>query len=174
MKRFLALLCIFCVCLGVLTPFAGASPGDELAQVELAAVDPGTALEILYWGAEVAIIVKDGVEYVMEFFNGDGDMGDNVVNVTGGGDGSVALVTKNLLVPEEERPVDSLAGTMASIFGPYTPLTYEVTTYVGDEVIVTTEPVPGLAGLDWPWLCGWGLFAICAYSLFRLMGVVLG
>lgn len=33
--------------------------------------------------------------------------------------------------------------------------------------------VGGLAGLDWPWLVGAGIFAMCLYCLLRLVGILL-
>lgn len=173
MKRLFCSVCICSVLLGCLPLVVSAEevvdPLPVDSPVQVAAVDPMTALEVIYWGAEVVVLVKDGVEYALSFFDGDSS-GDNVVNV---GTDNGAFSIRNLLVPTEERPEGTLAGTMAAIFGPYQPLTYSVTTYVGDQYIVSTEPVPGLAGLDWPWLCGFSLFAICAWSVFRILGVML-
>ncbi len=138
----------------------------EISVAEPLAVDPATALEVLYWGSECVVLVKDGVEYVLDFF--DPNSGGSDITVGGGG----AVVIRNLLVPPE-REEGGLAATMDDIFGAYTPLTYEVTTYIDGEAVITTEPVPGLAGLDWPWLSGVALFALCAYSVFRLLGVTL-
>lgn len=176
MKRVFCMLCLCSVLTGCFTTFAAAAegevvpPAEEVPPAEVAAVDPGTVLDVLYWGADFVVLVKDGVEYVMDILDGDGSgTGDNIVNVDGNGK---AVVTQDLITPAE-RPEGSLAGTMDDIFGPYQPLTYEVTTQVGDTAVVTTQVVPGLAGLDWPWLCGFSLFAICAYAIFRILGVVL-
>ena len=52
-----------------------------------------------------------------------------------------------------------------TLFGVYEPVTKLV-----DGVSI---PVDGMAGVDWPWLIGALLFAICLYSFFRLVGVIL-
>lgn len=76
-----------------------------------------------------------------------------------------------ILPPEGDR--SGLAGAMSSIFGEYTPLTYQVDTYLDDVLVATgTEVVPGLAGLDWPWLGGVFLFSIMLFCFFKLLGGV--
>ncbi len=79
-------------------------------------------------------------------------------------------VTKDL----QDTPAQSgLAATMSSIFGEYTPRTYQVVTEVDGVSQTTTEVVPGLAGLDWPYICSVVLFAVMLLGLYKLMGVVL-
>lgn len=98
------------------------------------------------------------------------------IQSSAGSGGSVAVqappVTHDLLVPPE-RPEGSLAATMEEIFGAYTPLTYEVNTYTDSGIVTTTEVVPGLAGMDWPFLGGVFLFSVMLSGLFKLLGVVL-
>lgn len=65
---------------------------------------------------------------------------------------------------------EGLAGVVSSIFGTYTPRTYTTTTYIDGQAVTATEIVPGVAGLDWPWLCGAVLFAIMLFCLFKLLG----
>lgn len=60
-----------------------------------------------------------------------------------------------------------MKGIVLSLFGSYEP----VTTLASDGV--TEIVASGFAGVDWPWLVGAGLFAICLYSVFRLVGVLL-
>lgn len=68
----------------------------------------------------------------------------------------------------------ALADTIRSLFGVYTPRTQMVTTYYDGQVIATEEQlVPGLAGLDYEWLAGVGIFALITFCLFRLLGGVL-
>ena len=50
-----------------------------------------------------------------------------------------------------------------NLFGAYTPVLDPITESV----------VPGVAGVDWPWLSGVLLFAIMLFSVLRLIGVVL-
>lgn len=50
---------------------------------------------------------------------------------------------------------------IVSIFGEY------------EVLIVNDNLVGGLAGLDYEWLAGLGLFAISLFSLFKLLGVLL-
>lgn len=72
----------------------------------------------------------------------------------------------------DPAPADraGLAGMLADIFGAYTPRTYTATTYVDGQTIVGTEIVPGVAGLDWPWLSGVALFCLTLWSVYRLLG----
>ena len=65
------------------------------------------------------------------------------------------------------------AATSRSVFGDYHQRTQTVTETAADGTSVTsTEPVPGLAGLDWYWLSGVFLFTIVLWSFFRFLGVV--
>ena len=65
------------------------------------------------------------------------------------------------------------AVTSRSVFGDYHQRTQTVTETAADGTSVTsTEPVPGLAGLDWYWLSGVFLFTIVLWSFFRFLGVV--
>lgn len=80
---------------------------------------------------------------------------------------SVASVSD--LVPEQADR-EGLAGVISGIFGDYTPRTYTTSTYIDGEVVTVIEIVPGVAGLDWPWLCGAALFGIMLFCLFKLLG----
>lgn len=73
------------------------------------------------------------------------------------------------LDPETEGR-EGLAGVVSSIFGDYVPRTYTTTTYIDGQAVTATEIVPGVAGLDWPWLCGAALFGIMLFCLFKLLG----
>ena len=66
-----------------------------------------------------------------------------------------------------------LPAVVRSVFGDYHQRTQTVTETAADGTSVTsTEPVPGLAGLDWYWLSGVFLFTIVLWSFFRFLGVV--
>ena len=68
----------------------------------------------------------------------------------------------------------ALPGLITSPLGPYTPRTQTVTEYLSDGSSVTyTEVVPGLAGLDWPWITSVTLFAMALYCIFRMIGGLL-
>lgn len=68
----------------------------------------------------------------------------------------------------------TLAETVTALFGPYTPRTQTVTEYLSDgSSTAYTQVIPGLAGLDWPWLTAAGLFALFLYSLLRIVGGLL-
>lgn len=68
----------------------------------------------------------------------------------------------------------TLAETIRSLFGTYTPRTQTVTTYYDGQPISTEEQiVPGLAGLDYEWLAGVSMFALVTFCLFRLLGGIL-
>lgn len=57
-----------------------------------------------------------------------------------------------------------------TIFGVYTPVTYEV--LGADGAVLYTAVADGAAGVDWTYVAGVFLFAIVLYSFFRLLGVV--
>lgn len=106
---------------------------------------------------------------------------DVTVNVQRHDTLSVASVTDSLLdgLDNFSRSLDdieppTLAETIRSLFGTYTPRTQTVTTYYDGQPISTEEQiVPGLAGLDYEWLAGVGMFALITFCLFRLLGGIL-
>lgn len=66
-----------------------------------------------------------------------------------------------------------LPSVVKSVFGEYHQRTQTVTEVVSDGTsVISTGPVPGLAGLDWYWLSGVFLFTIVLWSFFRFLGVV--
>lgn len=74
----------------------------------------------------------------------------------------------------DDTTTPTLAETIRSLFGAYTPRTQTVTTYYDGQPISTEEQiVPGLAGLDYEWLAGVGMFALVTFCLFRLLGGIL-
>lgn len=60
------------------------------------------------------------------------------------------------------------------LFGTYTPVTTtEIISYSVDDVIhsnIIDVVASGAAGVDWPWVMGVLLFAICLWSMFRIIG----
>ena len=69
---------------------------------------------------------------------------------------------------------DTVRAVMVSLFGEYHPRTQTVTQVLSDGSEVTyQEYVPGLAGLDVPWLASVGVFMLLLFCLFRLLGGVL-
>lgn len=82
---------------------------------------------------------------------------------------SPGVASVSALDPERSDR-EGLAGVVASIFGEYTPRTYTISTYIDGEIVTGLEIVPGLAGLDWHWLCGVALFAIMLFCFFKLLG----
>lgn len=75
----------------------------------------------------------------------------------------------------DDGDTPTMAGVVASVLGEYQRKTQTVTELDSDGNILamSTEYVPGLAGLDYHWLAGAGLFAVTLYSLFRLLGGLL-
>ena len=106
---------------------------------------------------------------------------DVTVNVQRQDTLSVASVADSLLdgldhLPrsQDDTVTPTLAETIRSLFGTYTPRTQTVTTYYDGQPISTEEQyVPGLAGLDYEWLAGVGMFALITFCLFRLLGGIL-
>lgn len=67
-----------------------------------------------------------------------------------------------------------LMEAVSDLLGEYQPRTCTVSTHLPDgSVVETVELVPGLAGLDYMWLAGFGLFALSLYCVFRMIGGVL-
>ncbi len=87
----------------------------------------------------------------------------------------VPYATYELDTPAPSEPeASTLKDTLTTLFGPYIPRTQTVTERLEDGSSVTsTQAVPGLAGLDWPWLASVGLFALFLYSLLRMIGGML-
>lgn len=143
---------------------------QEPLQVEVTLVpsDNGASEAVPYVAGEEVIIAAEAVETILTILGEiNANTQEDPVSIIGA---DQAYTTQNLLVPSERT---GLAATMADIFGTYTPLTYEVTTYAGGTTYTTTEIVPGLAGMDWPYLCGVSLFAIMLFCLYKLIGGVL-
>lgn len=122
----------------------------------------------------------------------DGGSSDSVPGVSASVTCSGADVTVNLdnrsyafvvdvggaEAPAEEDTLDevfvdsgTLPGFLRAMFGEYTPKTQVVTTYFDGQLLdVSTEYVPGLAGLDVEWIASVALFGMVVYCLFRLLG----
>lgn len=63
---------------------------------------------------------------------------------------------------------------ITGVFGEYTPRTQTVTQYLSDGTAEThTEIVPGVAGMDWPWIAGVSLFCLVLFSFLKMVGVLL-
>ena len=81
----------------------------------------------------------------------------------------IPTIVQNLASDEGTR--SAFVAALESIFGEYQPQTYTVTTYLPDGSSVTSvEVVPGLAGLDYAWIAGVGLFALFLFCLLKLIG----
>ena len=72
--------------------------------------------------------------------------------------------------PEQQTMKD----VVVMVLGDYSPRTQTVTQYLSDGSSETyTEIVPGVAGMDWEWISGAGLFALVLFSFLKLVGVLL-
>lgn len=86
-------------------------------------------------------------------------------------DDTPRLVSSFRVVNDSSEPETSLAQVIIDIFGEYEPRTQTVTEILSDGSTVTHEEiVPGVAGLDWHWLSGVGLFALFLYCVLRMIG----
>lgn len=54
------------------------------------------------------------------------------------------------------------------IFGSYTPVMTD--SYTTDGAFNGSVVASGMAGVDFPWIAGFVLFALCVYCVFRLVG----
>lgn len=184
MKRVLCLLFVCALCCwgcsaalavegdgaaGVVDPssavIASPSPASlpQPFQVEVTLIDGNPAADVTPAPDPVTSSPEDtdGIMEVLERIDAN--------TQTDGPGTSSSVATVSDLDPEQANR-DGLAGVVSSIFGVYTPRTYTTSTYIDGEMVTGMEIVPGLAGLDWPWLCGAALFGIMLFCLFRLLG----
>lgn len=86
---------------------------------------------------------------------------------------STPSTTRSVSLDAPTLETAGLPAVVRSVFGDYHQRTQTVTETATDGTSVTsTEPVPGLAGLDWYWLSGVFMFTIVLWSFFRFLGVV--
>lgn len=86
---------------------------------------------------------------------------------------STPSTTRSVSLDAPTVDTAGLPAVVRSVFGDYHQRTQTVTETASDGTSVTsTEPVPGLAGLDWYWLSGVFMFTIVLWSFFRFLGVV--
>lgn len=79
------------------------------------------------------------------------------------------------LAPSEDSPAGTMKYVVKSIFGEYEPIQEHVTIYLEDGTAVDgSQTVQGIAGVDWAYLSGVALFALCLAALFKLLRVVIG
>ncbi len=145
---------------------AVATPSPALPQplqVELTVIDGSPAADVTP--------APDPVSSPSDENDGIMDMLERIeANTQGDTSSTPSGVTSVSELDPAQANREGLAGTVSQLFGEYTPRTYTVSTYIDGKVVTGTEIVPGLAGLDWPWLCGAGLFAIMLFCLFKLLG----
>lgn len=73
-----------------------------------------------------------------------------------------------------EDAAQTLTDTVEALFGPYTPRTQTVTEYLSDGSVVESQQiVPGLAGLDYPWLASVSFFGLVMFCFFKMLGGLL-
>lgn len=87
--------------------------------------------------------------------------------------GEASATSRSVSLDAPTLETAGLPAVVRSVFGNYHQRTQTITETAADGTSVTsTEPVPGLAGLDWYWLSGVFLFTIVLWSFFRFLGVV--
>ena len=74
-------------------------------------------------------------------------------------------------VPSEDAPA-TMARAVTAVLGEYQrkTMTVQETDAEGNVVSTSTEYVPGLAGLDYPWIAGAVLFTVFILGIFKLLG----
>lgn len=76
--------------------------------------------------------------------------------------------------PVDDPEQQSMKDVVTLVLGDYSPRTQTVTQYLSDGTSEShTEIVPGVAGLDWEWISGAGLFGLVLFSFLKLVGVLL-
>ena len=74
----------------------------------------------------------------------------------------------------EDPEQQTMKDVVVMVLGDYSPRTQTVTQYLSDGTAETyTEIVPGVAGMDWEWISGAGLFGLVLFSFLKLVGVLL-
>lgn len=87
---------------------------------------------------------------------------------------TVSTLDEYDIEPASDAEEQTMRDVVALVFGEYTPRTQTVTEHLSDGSSVTyTEVVSGVAGLDWEWITGAGLFALAMFSFFKIVGVFL-
>lgn len=178
MKRLFCLLCACALCClpclaaeedgveGAVAADPTSTPIPQPFQVEVTLIDGNPAPEASP-SPSAPVLEDEATLAIMETLERiDANTQGDALAAVSSPSGSVSS-----LAPEPTTR-EGLAGVVADLFGPYTPRTYTTSTYINGEVVTGMEIVPGLAGLDWYWLCGVALFAIMVYCLFRLLGGV--
>lgn len=80
-------------------------------------------------------------------------------------------VTYNAAPPSEPDTSDSLTAALVAVLGEYEPRMKTVSiTAVDGTVTEYTEPVEGLAGMDFQWIASAVLFTVVLYCLLRIVG----
>ena len=128
-----------------------ASAGDNLVLDDIPSDTGGTTVTCS--GADVTVSL-DNRSYV------------SVVDV-GGGEDVLGEDTPGM------APADTgtLPGFLRAMFGEYIPKTQTVTVYFdGQPLDVSTEYVPGVAGMDMEWIASVILFGVVVYCMFRFLG----
>lgn len=78
------------------------------------------------------------------------------------------------LLTSDGEAAAKLPALLQELFGEYTPRTQTVTEYLSDGTSVTyQEYVPGVAGMDIPWLAAVGLFGLFCFCVLKLIGGVI-
>lgn len=76
--------------------------------------------------------------------------------------------------PVEDPEQQTMKDVVVMVLGDYSPRTQTVTQYLSDGTAQTsTEIVPGVAGMDWEWISGAGLFGLVLYAFLKFVGVLL-
>lgn len=89
--------------------------------------------------------------------------------------GSDVLTTvPNGAVTHEDPAAGTMKAVVQSIFGEYKPVEQTVTVYLADGSYVDgSEVINGISGVDWVYISGVSLFALCLAALFKLLRVVI-
>lgn len=87
---------------------------------------------------------------------------------------SVTQLDENGSAPVADPEQQTMKDVVTLVLGDYSPRTQTVTQYLSDGSTEShTEIVPGVAGLDWEWISGAGLFGLVLFSFLKLVGVLL-
>ena len=182
LKRFIGLLLalsVCCACISVslaeeVAPDAASDP-SEPSPSSVVSSSPAPVSLALPQPLEVAVtLVEPEIDPAEVSPSPEPSPSSVVLDVEPLQDGSTEVLSSSNITRDLQtdtaRPDGSVVSVLISLLGEYSPATYQTVTYMDGVTVVTTEIVPGIAGLDWPWIASAGIFALMLFCLFKLLG----
>lgn len=171
MKRVLLLsliLCLLCCFPAMAVEDGTESDTDGSAEID---VDPVTVEAITKEDEGVTVNVTISQPETVastDVVEGEETVAEDPVSIR-----TFSITEPDVLETAQSGDVSSvMADVVVQVLGEYHPKTQTVQEIdtEGNVVATSTEYVPGLAGLDYPWIAGAFLFALFLSGIFKLLG----